>query len=114
MDNILSLALEAHSDEHNHHRRYEIIVGRDLLNFWTVSISYGRVGHRGQEKRFASRSADDIKTIIRHRLQRRLSAPNRIGCAYRLVSFDNASGFETPAWLPSDLMAKLFASPYSH
>jgi len=31
MDNLLTVAFEAHSQEKNHHRRYQITVGRDLL-----------------------------------------------------------------------------------
>ncbi len=31
MDNLLTLAFEAHHPERNHHRRYEVSVGRDLL-----------------------------------------------------------------------------------
>jgi len=38
MDNLLTVAFEAHRDELNHHRRYQIVIGRDLLDDWTVSI----------------------------------------------------------------------------
>jgi predicted DNA-binding WGR domain protein len=58
MDNLLTVALEAHHAELNHHRRYQITLGRDLLDDWTVSISYGRSGQGGQEKRFASPKAE--------------------------------------------------------
>ena len=44
--------------ELNHHRRYQITVGRDLLGDRTVSICYGRSGQGGQMKRFASSQAD--------------------------------------------------------
>ena len=44
MDNLLTVAFEAHSQEKNHHRRYQITVGRDLLNDWTVAIRFGRTG----------------------------------------------------------------------
>ena len=42
MDNLLSLSFEAHHEEKNHHRRYEVVIGRDLLDAWTVAIRYGR------------------------------------------------------------------------
>src|ERR1017187_2629005 len=32
----------------NHHRRYQITVGCDLLNDWTVIIRYGRTGQGGR------------------------------------------------------------------
>jgi hypothetical protein len=38
MENLLTIALEAHNDDLNHHRSYEITVGRDLLDDWTLSI----------------------------------------------------------------------------
>jgi predicted DNA-binding WGR domain protein len=57
IDNLLTIAFEAHHAELNHHRRYQITVGRDLLDDWTVAIGYGRVGKGGQQKRFASPNA---------------------------------------------------------
>lgn len=110
MDNLMTVALEAHSDEHNHHRRYEIVVGRDLLDDWTVAVRYGRVGRGGQESRFAAKEAKEIKAIISDRLKRRLSAPKRIGCAYRLVSFNSAPGMDSADWLPSDVVARLMTA----
>lgn len=38
MDNLLTVAFEAHHAERNHHRRYEVRIGRDLLDDWTVAI----------------------------------------------------------------------------
>ena len=107
MDNLLTLTMEAHNDAQNHHRRYEIVVGRDLLDDWTVAVRYGRIGQGGQEKRYASRKADDIQAIVRNRLSRRLTAPKRIGCAYRLVGFQSAPGFNAEPWLPRDVMVRL-------
>jgi len=109
MDNLLTIAFEAHNVEMNHHRRYQVIVGRDLLDDWTVAIRYGRTGQGGQEKRFSSPMAEDMRAIIRDRLRRRLSAPKRIGCPYRLTALNSAPGFDTSAWLPGDVMARFFA-----
>jgi hypothetical protein len=108
MDNLLTIAFEAHHTELNHHRRYQITLGRDLLDHWTVAIGYGRVGQGGQQKRFASPEAEDIRAVIRDRLRRRLSAPKRIGCHYRLASFNAAAGFDPGEWLPGDIMAGFF------
>jgi hypothetical protein len=104
MDNLLSLVLEAHYPHKNHHRRYEVVVGRDLLNAWTVAICFGRTGRRGTEQRFASSLAGEMQAVIRDRLRRRMSAPRRIGCAYRLSALNTAPGFEAADWLPADLM----------
>ena len=59
MENLLTVAFEAHSQEENHHRRDEITVGRDLLDDWTVSICYGPAGQGGREIRFASSKPDE-------------------------------------------------------
>ena len=103
----MTLALEAHSDEGNHHRRYEIVLGRDLLDDWTLSVRYGRVGRGGQEQRYASNDMGEIRSIIRDKLRRRLSAPKRIGCPYRLVEVSAAGEMKADAWLPGDLLARL-------
>jgi hypothetical protein len=44
MDNLTTVAFEAHNEK-NHHRR-QVTVGRDLLDDWTVAIRYaGQGGH---------------------------------------------------------------------
>jgi hypothetical protein len=74
----------------------------------TVAICYGRSGQGGQEKRFASPKAEEVRAIVRERLRRRLSAPNRIGCPYRLTMLNSAPGVDASAWLPREAMAKFF------
>ena len=106
MDNLLTVAFEAHHAEKNHHRRYEVMVGRDLLDDWTVAIRYGRIGQGGQERRYASPKPEEMQAVIRDRLRRRLSAPKRIGCPYRLAAFSSAPGFAAADWLPSEVMAR--------
>jgi len=59
-------------------------------------------------KRFASPRAEQVRAIIRDRLRRRLSAPKRIGCSYRLTTLNSAPGFDGAAWLPGEVMAKFF------
>ena len=108
MDNLLTVAFEAHHAEKNHHRRYELTIGRDLLNDWTVAIRYGRTGQGGHELRYASARPEEIRSIIRERLRRRLSAPRRIGCPYRLAAFSAAPGFDAALWLPNEVMAGFF------
>ena len=107
MENLLSLAFEAHNAEKNHHRRYELTIGRDLLGHWTVSVNYGRTGAlRGRELRYGGLDAEPLRIIIRDRLLRRLSAPRRIGCPYRLVGFDAAADVDASFWLAADMMAQ--------
>jgi len=75
-------------------------VGRDLLDDWTVAVRFGRIGQGGQERRYASPEPELMRRVIRDRLRRRLSAPRRIGCPYRLASFSSAPGFDAADWLP--------------
>jgi predicted DNA-binding WGR domain protein len=104
--NLLTVAFEAHNAAENHHRRYSITVGRDLLNDWTIRIRYGRIGQRGQEICVASREPGAMQSVLRERLRRRLSAPKRIGCPYRLTMLDVASGFDSSDWLPKEVVAR--------
>lgn len=108
MDNLLTVAFEAHNPDKNHHRRYQVTVGRDLLDDWTVAIGYGRTGQAGREIRYAAPREGAMKALLRDRLRRRLSAPKRIGCAYRLTAFSTAPGFDASAWLPGEVMAGFF------
>ena len=110
MDNLLTVAFEAHNTEKNHHRRYEITLGRDLLDDWTIAIRYGRTGQGGRELRYAAAGAEEVRAIIRDRLHRRLSAPKRIGCPYRLAVFTAAPGFDASYWLPGEVMARFFSA----
>jgi len=111
MQKLLTVAFEAHHAELDHHRRYEITVGRDLLDDWIVSVRYGRTGQRGREQRFGGAEASALKAIVRERLRRRLSASRRIGCAYRLKEFSAVDGFDAEFWLPSEVMGRFFGKP---
>jgi hypothetical protein len=68
MDNLLTVAFEAHHPEKNHHRRYQVTIGRDLLDAWTVAITYGRADKGGRELRFASPKPEDMRAVMRDRL----------------------------------------------
>jgi len=48
MDNLLSVRLEAHRPDRNHHRFYELRIGRDFFGQWTLTICYGRIGQAGR------------------------------------------------------------------
>jgi predicted DNA-binding WGR domain protein len=74
MDDLLTITFEAHNSHKNHHRRYQFMVGRDLLSDWTIAIRYGRIGQGGRVIRYAAAEARDMQSVIRDRLRRRLSA----------------------------------------
>lgn len=106
MDNLLSVVFEAHNDERNHHRRYEIRLGRDLFGDWTLTLSYGRSGRGGQEIRYAATDPQYVRRVIRDSLARRLSAPRRIDCSYKLTEMTTAAGVRAVDWLPAGSLAK--------
>ncbi|MGH8010452.1 MAG: WGR domain-containing protein [Candidatus Binatia bacterium] len=107
MENLLSVTFEAHNDQRNHHRRYEIRLGRDLFGEWTVALLYGRTGRGGQEVRHSAADSEQLRKVIRESLRRRLSAPRRIGCAYRLKELSAADGVDVRFWLPANSLSVL-------
>ncbi|MBS0206929.1 MAG: hypothetical protein JSS49_28980 [Planctomycetes bacterium] len=105
MQNLMTMTFEAHHGERNHHRRYQIIIGRDIFQDITVSIYYGRTARGGQEIRYGGMPSVALQSIIHDRLHRRLSANRRIGCRYQLTALESASGFDGSGWLPSSILA---------
>ena len=106
MENLLTVAFEAHNSDLNHHRRYEISVGIDLFGASTVTFRYGRAGRSGQEMRHASADPIRLKQLIQQCLTRRLSAPKRIGCRYALVELDAIDQSLASQWLPAGFMSQ--------
>jgi predicted DNA-binding WGR domain protein len=79
--------LHAKHPPQNIYRWYTIRVDKNLFGEWCLSLSYGRIGHRGQLKlSFWS----DVTLLFRHLktiLRKRLNATHRIGCNYEIVGF---------------------------
>ena len=103
MDNLLYLCLEAHNPERNHHRRYEVRLSRDLFGLWMVTVGYGRTGLGGQQRTYSDTDPERIRAVILVCLERRRSAPRRLGCEYRLTNLIAAPGIELAFWLPTAL-----------
>ena len=74
-----------------------------LLDYWIVTIRYGRCGRGGQEKHYASQSADEIRRIIAEHLRRRRSAPQRLGCGYQVVSESVSGEIQRDDWIAPDM-----------
>lgn len=49
-----------------------------------------------------------MQAIVNERLRRRLSAPKRIGCSYRLKELSAVPGFDAETWLPGEVMLGFF------
>ncbi len=100
---ILRIALEAHNDERDHRRRYEVRVERDLFDDWLVTVSFGRIGGGTHELRFGCGELESAQRVVRQLLQRRLSAPRRLGCPYRVRSISTSLD-RLDGWIPQGLM----------
>src|SRR3954468_21250963 len=110
---LCHIALTALHPERNVWRAYRLSLGRDLFGDWTVDLRYGRVGQRGQGRRIACGSLEEARRVARSYLRRRVSAPRRIGCTYRIVSFDPGEADLFSPALPAGLVSALERSPAS-
>jgi predicted DNA-binding WGR domain protein len=90
-----SIRLEARDPACNHFRAYRIDAGTDLLGDWLVDVTYGRIGTPGRTIRHVASDEAEARKIVRHCLQRRRTAPRRIGVAYQLRELHDPS-----QWLP--------------
>ena len=102
MDNLLYLRLEAHNPTLNHHRRYELRLGRDLFGKWVVTLGFGRDGKGGQQLSYSDDNREVVREIIRESLGRRSSAPRRIGCSYGVSELAFADDVDATYWLPPE------------
>src|SRR5690242_4027219 len=110
---LCHIALRALHPERNVWRAYRLSLGRDLFGEWTVDLRYGRVGQEGQGRRIACASLEEAHRIARSHLRRRISAPRRIGCTYRVVSFDPGQADLLSPALPPGLISDLQRPPTS-
>lgn len=81
--------MEARDPVQGRFRAYRIDAGTDLLGDWVVDITYGRIGSRGRTIRHVATTEAEAKKIVRHCLQRRATAPKRIGVGYQLRELDD-------------------------
>lgn len=80
---VFSISLEARAPEANHLRAYHVTVAQDLLGDWLIDVAFGRIGRANQQRRYVARDRDAAIRQLKACLQRRVSAPKRIGTAYR-------------------------------
>ena len=91
------IRLEARLPEKNLARACHVIVFRDLFGVWVVEITFGRIGARGRTKRYSVSDIEAVRPHLRRILRRRLTAPRRLGVAYRCQSL-----FDPQGWLAED------------
>jgi hypothetical protein len=85
MMHLFTATLEARNPERHCFRAYRIDAGTDLFGAWIVDATYGRIGSRGRTIRHVAADEADARRIVRQCLQRRATAPRRIGVAYQLT-----------------------------
>ncbi len=81
---IFHIELRADDPSRNIRRFYHINVGRDLLGDLVVTIRNGRIGTFGREKYHIVKDAEEATALVRERINRRKSAPKRIGVSYEV------------------------------
>ena len=77
-----SILLHADAPALNRRRAYRVEVGRDLFGDWQVEVSFGRIGAAGRSLSYPAADEDQARRLARACLQRRASAPRRLGVAY--------------------------------
>ncbi len=82
LENNFRIKLEARNPEKGHLRAYSIVAGKDLFGQWNIEVTYGRIGRRGRSVAYAAENDTAAAAIVRHCLQRRSTAPKRIGVPY--------------------------------
>ena len=80
----LCISLEARSAVHRCFRAYEIAVGKDLFGAWLVEMRYGRIGTMGRAKVRSFATTEEALAQVNACLQKRATAPRRIGVPYRV------------------------------
>ncbi len=84
MDEKFHIKLEAKNPEKGNFRSYTIDAGPDLFGHWEIEVTYGRIGCTGRSVTYSAPDDVAAATIIRQCLQRRSSAPKRIGVPYKV------------------------------
>jgi predicted DNA-binding WGR domain protein len=88
--NHQSMILEARDPERNIARRYEIHQSQDLFDESIVEISWGRIGTRGQNRRYSFPEPAKAHQFVVGLLRRRGRAHKRIGVSYQVVRMTGA------------------------
>lgn len=89
------IRLEAHDPAHGRFRSYRLEAGTDLFGAWLIDVCYGRMGTPGRLLRTVARDEGEARLLVRRCLQRRATAPRRIGVAYRICELQ-----DTGQWVP--------------
>ena len=95
MMSIFTARFEACDPARDCFRAYRLEAGQDLFGAWLVDATYGRIGTRGRTIRYVASDEAVARKFVRRCLQRRATAPKRIGIAYRVCELINIA-----QWMP--------------
>jgi hypothetical protein len=98
------IRLEACNPEQDCFRAYRIDAGIDLLGDWLIDVTYGRIGSPGRRIRHVASDEAQARRIVYERLQRRATAPKRIGTPYQLQELTDPS-----QWIASSPFSNILA-----
>ena len=93
MINDFEIELRAENPLTNCWRDYNLLLGRDLLGDWCISVRWGRIGTAGSTAMHGFGNRDEAVAFANVLLKRRLTAPRRIGCPYRLIASSGVEQF---------------------
>ncbi len=82
-----NIQLRAENPQNNLYRWYSIRIDKNLFGEWCLSLSYGRIGHRGQTKLSFWTDISLLLRQLKRILKKRLNSSKRIGCNYKIVGF---------------------------
>ena len=78
-----SITLEARNPEREHYRAYRVEAAPDLFGVWLVEATFGRIGCT---LAYAASDEAEARRIVRAHLNRRTTAPKRIGTAKSVIT----------------------------
>jgi hypothetical protein len=87
------ITLEARNPARGCLRHYRVEAGTDLFGTWVVQISYGRIGTAGRTRSYVVRDEAQARRLTQSILNRRATAPRRIGVAYRILELIDPAGW---------------------
>ncbi len=83
---LAEIYLEAVNPARRCHRAYRVTLTEDLFGAFIVETRYGRIGAKGHALSQSFLTEPDARRFIKSCLQRRQSAPRRLGAGYVMRS----------------------------
>ncbi len=102
---LLEISLRCDNPERNVARSYHVAAGYDMFGMWSIIVRNGRAGTTGATRHYSVTGLAEARQIVLRSLRRRLSAPQRVGAPYRVVSLFHTSDVDPDLWIPAEFRA---------